>query len=236
MAITLAFDVYGTLIDTQGVTVVLERHVGNKATEFSRTWREKQLEYSFRRGLMQNYENFAMCTGNALDYTSSYYKIPLGQKDKQELLDAYNVLPAFEDVKEGLARAKKSGFRMFAFSNGSAAAVETLLKHAAIREYFIDVVSVDEMKSYKPNPAVYCHFLRRAAASGADAWLISSNPFDVIGAVSSGMRAAWVKRSPDALFDPWGIEPTLTVTGLLNLADQISNFNVRPVWQFGPGE
>jgi len=221
MAVTLAFDVYGTLIDTQGVTVVLERHVGNKAPEFSRTWREKQLEYSFRRGLMQNYENFAMCTGNALDYTSSYYKVPLGQKDKQELLDAYNVLPAFADVKEGLARAKRSGFRMFAFSNGSAEAVETLLKHAAIREYFIDVVSVDEMKSYKPNPAVYSHFLRRAAASGADAWLISSNPFDVIGAVSSGMRAAWVKRSPDALFDPWGIEPTLTVTGLVNLAAQI---------------
>jgi 2-haloacid dehalogenase len=36
------------------------------------------------------------------------------------------------------------------------------------------------------------------------------------------MRAAWIKRSPDALFDPWGIEPTLTVTSLANLADQIN--------------
>lgn len=47
-------------------------------------------------------------------------------------MDAYKVLPAFDDVTEGLARAKKSGFRMFAFSNGSADAVETLLKHAGI--------------------------------------------------------------------------------------------------------
>ena len=221
MSITLAFDVYGTLIDTHGVIVALKKHVGNKATEFSCTWREKQLEYSFRRGLMQNYENFALCTRNALDYTNSYYKVSLSQKDKEELLDAYRVLPAFEDVKEGLARAKKSGFRMFAFSNGSAEAVETLLKKAGIRDYFIDVVSVDEMKSYKPNPGVYSHFLRRAGALGANAWLVSSNPFDVIGAISSGMRAAWVKRSPDALFDPWGIEPTLTVSSLLNLAEQI---------------
>jgi 2-haloacid dehalogenase len=221
MNITLAFDVYGTLIDTHGVIVELEKLVGKMAPDFSRTWREKQLEYSFRRGLMQNYENFAVCTRNALDYTSSYYKVPLGQKDKEELLDAYKTLPAFDDVKEGLERAKKAGFRLFAFSNGTAEAVETLLKSAGIRDCFIGVVSVDELKSYKPNPGVYSHFLRRAGALGANAWLISSNPFDVIGAVSSGMRAAWVKRSPDALFDPWGIEPTLTVNGLLNLAEQI---------------
>lgn len=221
MAITLAFDVYGTLINTHGVMVALEKHVGDKASEFSRTWREKQLEYSFRRGLMQNYENFAVCTSNALDYTSSYLKAPLSQKNKEELMGAYKVLPAFDDVENGLAQAKKAGFRMFAFSNGSADAVEALLKNAGIRDYFIGVVSVDEMKSYKPNPGVYSHFLRRAGALGANTWLVSSNPFDVIGAISSGMRAAWIKRSPDALFDPWGIEPTLTVNSLSNLAEQI---------------
>lgn len=221
MAITLAFDVYGTLIDAQGVVVALENYVGSKAAEFSRVWRDKQLEYSFRRGLMGNYENFSVCTSNALDYTSSYFKVQLSQKDKEGLLGEYRVLPAFGDVEEGLVRAKKSGFRMFAFSNGSADAVETVLKNAGIREYFIGVVSVDEMKSYKPNPAVYGHFLSRAGALGANAWLISSNPFDVIGAISFGMRAAWVKRSPDALFDPWGIEPTLTVNSFLNLAEQI---------------
>ena len=222
MAITLAFDVYGTLIDTHGVVIALKMLVGDKAPEFSHAWREKQLEYSFRRGLMQNYENFAVCTSNALDYTSAYFKVALSSKDKTALLDAYKALPAFDDVTEGLARAKASGFRMFAFSNGKADAVEILLKNAGIRDYFLDVVSVDEVKSFKPSPGVYSHFLRRAGASEENAWLISSNAFDVIGAVSSGMRAAWIKRSPDAIFDPWGIEPTLTVTSLVNLAEQIN--------------
>lgn len=221
MAVTLAFDVYGTLIDTHGVTAALANHLGDKASEFSRVWREKQLEYSFRRGLMQNYENFACCTSNALDYTSAYFRVSLNENDKQELMGAYKVLPAFPDVAEGLAKAQKSGFRMFAFSNGSADAVETLLNNAGIRKYFLGVVSVDEIKSFKPNPGVYCHFLRRAGALGANSWLISSNPFDVIGAVSAGMQAAWVKRSPEALFDPWGIEPTLIVNSLLTLAEQI---------------
>ena len=223
MAITLAFDVYGTLVDTHGIIVTLEKFVGNKAAEFSRAWRDKQLEYSFRRGLMQNYENFAVCTGNAFDYTASCFNVSFRQGDREEVMAAYRTLPAFDDVAEGLDRARKSGHRMFAFSNGSAEAVEALLMNAGIREYFIGVVSTDEMKSYKPNPGVYSHFLRRAGALGSDAWLVSSNPFDVIGAVSAGMRAAWIKRSPDALFDPWGIAPTITVKSLLDLSGQVDD-------------
>lgn len=222
MTITLAFDVYGTLIDTQGVVSALERLAGDRAAEFSRVWREKQLEYSFRRGLMQNYANFAVCTSNALDYTCACFKLPLSVEQKDELIGLYRLLPAFADVEAGLAHARQAGFRMFAFSNGSAEAVDLLLKTAGIGDYFLGIVSVDEIKSYKPNPGVYSHFLRRAGAVGAEAWLISSNPFDVIGAISSGMRAAWLKRSPEAIFDPWGIEPTLTANSLVSLVEQIA--------------
>ncbi|MCF8068844.1 MAG: haloacid dehalogenase type II [Desulfobacterales bacterium] len=224
MSITLAFDVYGTLIDTHGVVTKLQTFMGDKAFAFSQTWREKQLEYSFRRGLMQNYENFAVCTRNALDYTCSYFKILFSAEQKNELLDTYRTLPAFNDVKEGLARFKNDNFRIFAFSNGSAEAVDMLLSTAGIKEFFLGVVSTDTIKSFKPNPAVYCHFLRTSGASGNSAWMISSNPFDVIGAISSGMRAAWVKRSEGAVFDPWGIEPTLTVSSLDKLNDAISRY------------
>ena len=68
MPVTIAFDVYGTLIDTAGIVAALQRHVGEKAVAFSDLWRAKQLEYSFRRGLMQNYRDFSICTGNALDF------------------------------------------------------------------------------------------------------------------------------------------------------------------------
>ncbi|MEX0680306.1 MAG: haloacid dehalogenase type II [Balneolales bacterium] len=224
MSITLAFDVYGTLFDTHDVVSKLQEMVGDQAEEFSRTWRDKQLEYSFRRGLMQNYESFAVCTRNALDYTCSFYKVPLTEAQKDELLDVYRVLPVFSDVKEGLARLKKAGFRIYAFSNGSTEAIETLLDTAGIRDFFLGVVSVDDLRSFKPNPGVYSYFLRKAEATGNSAWLISSNPFDVIGAISSGMRAAWVQRSQEAIFDPWGIEPTLIVNSLYGLNVQISEY------------
>jgi 2-haloacid dehalogenase len=84
------------------------------------------------------------------------------------------------------------------------------------------VVSVDDQQTFKPNPDVYEHMLTTTSASRDDAWLVSSNPFDVIGAISHGLRGAWVRRSKSSIFDPWGIDPTLTVTSLRELAGGIA--------------
>ena len=52
MKYTIAFDVYGTLINTSGVFQLLQKMIGAQALPFMELWRSKQLEYSFRRGLM----------------------------------------------------------------------------------------------------------------------------------------------------------------------------------------
>ncbi|MHB8534856.1 MAG: haloacid dehalogenase type II [Sulfuricaulis sp.] len=227
MPTTLAFDVYGTLIDTHAVVTGLREIVGNKAEEFSRTWRDKQLEYSFRRGLMRNYENFAVCIRQALDYCCANYQLSLSHEQKNKLLGVYRVLPAFKDVLESLSRLKAADFRIYAFSNGSVDAVEMLLVSAGIRDFFLAIVSADELKTFKPNPDVYRHFLMKSGTVGDNAWLISSNPFDVIGAVSAGMKAAWVRRSREAVFDPWGIEPSITISGLSDLKEKIDEYSNR---------
>ena len=228
MANTLAFDVYGTLIDTASVTKTLNKHLGDRTAEFSRLWREKQLEYSFRRGLMQNYRDFSVCTRNALDYACQYFQAEITEIDKLTLMDEYRTLPPFSDVEEGLSKLNSSAFRMFAFSNGRVQDVSSLLKNANIYHYFEGIISVDEVRSFKPNPAVYGHFLRRSEAVGSEAWLISSNPFDVIGAISAGISAAWIKRSPQAIFDPWEIKPTMIVNGLVELYEALSATDKHP--------
>ncbi|MEW6428881.1 MAG: haloacid dehalogenase type II [Thermodesulfobacteriota bacterium] len=218
---TLAFDVYGTLIDTHGLVGLLAKRLGERARAFSELWRQKQLEYSFRRGLMGAYQDFSVCTAQALAYANECSGRPLDEPFCRELLQGYVSLPAYPDVDEGLAAARRAGMRLFAFSNGRGEAVEQLLRHAGIRKWFEDVVSVDEVGSFKPDPTVYRHFLKRAGAAGEDAWMVSGNPFDVIGAAAAGMRTVWVRRSPAAVFDPWGIEPTVTVVSLAELAARV---------------
>lgn len=224
MPVTLAFDVYGTLIDTHGVVEKLQWMIGDRAQAFSQTWRDKQLEYSFRRGLMQLYADFSVCTRDALEYTCRFYDTSLSDSQKQELLNLYRVLPAFDDVREGLSLLSGAGHSLFAFSNGSANAVKTLLAAADIESFFLDIISVEDLRSFKPNPAVYGHFLRRSGGTGQDAWLISSNPFDVIGAMAAGMRGVWLQRSTEQIFDPWGIEPTITLSSLRQLEGQLARY------------
>ena len=217
---TIAFDVYGTLIDTDGVVSQLREWIGSRAEVFSKTWRSKQLEYSFRRGLMRQYVNFAVCTRQALEYCCADYEVSLSSEQKDELLQSYRSLPAFADVEESLVALKAEGHRLFAFSNGSAEAVEKVLQTNGLNQCFEDVVSCDVLKTFKPNPDVY-HYFMREAAEAKDAWLISGNPFDVVGAVSAGMKSAWVKRSDRVVFDPWGIEPTLAVATLSELCKNL---------------
>ena len=176
MPTVLAFDVYGTLIDTHGVVVKLQEFIGDTAEEFSRVWREKQLEYSFRRGLMRTYENFGVCTSQALDYANDSLDAGLSEHQKAALLTEYRSLPAFNDVQESLMRLKADGHSLYAFSNGTADAIETLLLAAGIRELFDGVVSVDDCQTFKPNPDVYEHLLNTTATSARETWLKSSNP------------------------------------------------------------
>ncbi|MGI9229318.1 MAG: haloacid dehalogenase type II [Gammaproteobacteria bacterium] len=215
---TLAFDIYDTLINTNGVITTLHGMVGDKAERFSRIWRNKQLEYSFRRGLMRNYRDFSVCVNDAFIYTCDYLQTPLDTEQKKTLLNEYLILPAFDDVRESLEGLQAEGHSLFAFSNGRTDAVDTLLSNAGIRDYFLNIISADDIKTFKPDPAMYTHFLNQSGASTDNAWLISSNPFDVIGAISANMKAAWVRRSKDNVFDPWGVEPTITVKSLSELS------------------
>jgi len=221
MKTALAFDVYGTLIDTAGVVSKLKDVVGRDATAFSDMWRDKQLEYSFRRALMRRYLDFAVCVSESLDYCAARFAVTLSSEDRQSLLDAFSVLPPYDDVRDCLDRFEASEFDLFALSNGSLSAVRRLLETAQIADRFVDVVSVEEIETFKPDPAVYRHFLKRANVPAENAWLISGNSFDVIGALSAGLHAAWVRRSPAAVYDPWGIEPTITVAGLDELHARI---------------
>jgi 2-haloacid dehalogenase len=60
MQTAIAFDVYGTLVDPLAMAEHLEGLVGDQSARFAELWRTKQLEYSFRRGLMRVYRPFSV--------------------------------------------------------------------------------------------------------------------------------------------------------------------------------
>lgn len=221
---TLAFDVYGTLIDTSGVFDTLLDMIPDKADTFMKSWRQKQLEYSFRRGLMRQHCDFSVCTRDALNYCCESLDVSLSDSQKDTLLDNYTTLPHFPDVEKCLAECRDAGYRLYAFSNGSSDAVEQLLDHADIISLFDGIVSTENVHMFKPSPDVYQYFIKNTQSVIPETWLISGNSFDVMGARACGWNAAWVQRSPDTVFDPWDeFQPTATIQSLAELPGVLSD-------------
>jgi len=133
---TIAFDVYGTLIDTAGIVEALREFAGDRAPLMAGRWRDKQLEYSFRRAVMRDYVDFAVCTKQALDFNCSMMGVDIPIAGREALLGHYRRLPAFDDALPSLRALQGKGMRLFAFSNGRADDVEQLLQTNELRGCF----------------------------------------------------------------------------------------------------
>jgi 2-haloacid dehalogenase len=219
MPVTLSLDIYGTLVDPLAVKTALVAHVGDAAGAFAETWRTKQLEYSFRRGLMGAYRNFTHVTKAALDFACETHGVRIADDDKIKLMNHYRALDAFPDVAPALAALQQKGAVLYAFSNGVKGDITALLEHAGLTGSISSIISADEVQTFKPDPRFYAHFLERTGATAATTWLVSSNPFDIIGAAACGWRTAWVKRNPNAVFDPWDHVPTVIISDLTELPE-----------------
>jgi 2-haloacid dehalogenase len=74
---------------------------------------------------------------------------------------------------------------------------------------------------------VYEHLCETVGKKGQakDVWLISGNPFDVVGANAFGMRTVWVDRSGagwmDALVEGEKGRPTVIVSGLNEVVEKV---------------
>lgn len=221
VAESLAFDMYGTLVDPIRIWKQLEYYIPGDAQRIAEIWRQKQLEFTFRLTAMERYEDFEQVTRKALDYALATTGHSLETQQKNSLMAQYNDLERFADVEPGLQRLQDAGYTMMVFSNGSPTMLTGIMYAANLNPYFRGFVSVDEVKVYKPSPIVYRHVANSLGRSIDEVRLISSNPFDVIGAEAAGMQAAWVNRS-GGLFDTLAPRPQMVVKSITELADVLA--------------
>ena len=215
----LAFDMYGTLVDPIRIWKRLEQYIPDEdALRVAEVWRQKQIEFTFRLTVMEQYEDFEWVTRKALGYALDATGRDLDTEQREALMAQYNDLEKFPDVEPGLQRLKELGCKMIVFSNGSPSMLEALIEKEEFHTYFEGFVSADEIGFYKPSPKVYRHVADRLERPIEEIRLVSSNPFDDIGAEAAGMRAAWIDRS-GGLFDPLGSPPEIVVETLTELAD-----------------
>ncbi len=208
----LAFDVYGTLIDTTGVARSLPPSVGDPDA-VARAWRRHQLEITWLVSLMGRYESFDVVTGYALDAALAEAGLELSATERGEAIAGYAALPPYPETADSLERLAGSGLRLVVLSNGTAETLEAMLTRAGIRDPFAEVISANEVGTFKPSPTVYRHAVTRLGLPAQDVWLVSGNPFDCAGAKNAGLGVAKVERGPS--FSYGFAEPADVVVGSL---------------------
>jgi 2-haloacid dehalogenase len=196
------FDAYGTLFDVHSAVRKHADSVGPDADLVSDVWRQKQLEYSWTRTLMDRYLDFWDLTEQALDFALA--KVPTANKDaKKKLLDAYWHLECFDEVPTVLTKLKETGKKVAILSNGSSGMLLAAVKSAGLSDLVDDCISVDRIGRFKAVPAVYQMVLDDYQISANDVSFQSSNRWDIAAASAFGFQTVWCNRGdqPDEYSD-----------------------------------
>ncbi|VWX35365.1 haloacid dehalogenase type II [Exiguobacterium oxidotolerans] len=205
----LVFDVYGTLFDVHAVKAKADELYPEHGADISQVWRQKQLEYSFLRQLNGQYVPFSQVTRDALRYALLQLKLHVTEENIAALMEAYLELSHYEEVEAVLH--EMSGKQLAVFSNGSHDMLDSLIEQSGLGSLFDHIISVDDIKQYKPTPAAYMHALNTLGLKREEVLFMSSNGWDITGAKSFGFRTAWINRSglpveelnldPDSIYD-----------------------------------
>ena len=191
----LAFDAYGTLFDVFSVTALCEQLFPGQGNSLALLWRAKQLQYSLLRSLMGRHKDFWQLTEDGLVYASKSLKLDLTADKRDRLMQSYLSLAAFPDTKPGLLALRTAGLRLAILSNGEPRMLETVATNAGIITLLDAIISVEEVKIFKPSPQVYHLITTRLQVDAGEVGFVSSNSWDINGAAAAGLTTYWIQRS-----------------------------------------
>ena len=196
----VVFDAYGTLLDIDAAMASHAARLGDRWPVLSAEWRAKQLEYTWVRSLTgaAHHEDFWLCTRDALDFVFARHGIGDAALAK-ELMEAYRSLPAFPEVPEVLKAIRARGVATAILSNGTPGMLEAAVAAAGLARLIDEVLSVEEVGVFKPDPRVYRLATRQFGCAPDQLVFVSGNAWDAQAAHAANMRVVRVNRggAPD---------------------------------------
>lgn len=187
------FDAYGTLFDFASAAASCRAVPQDKAAALTAVWRDKQLQYTWLRGLQGLHADFWQVTGEALDFSLDTLELQSTEL-RGELMALYRTLKCFPEVPGVLASLKQAGFVTAILSNGSPSMLDDAIAGSSLGDVIDHVLSVEAVGVFKPHPSVYRIACDRLGLPTSAIAFQSSNAWDAHAASAFGMRAVWCNR------------------------------------------
>ncbi len=213
---SIIFDAYGTLFDVNSAAEKCKDKIGDKWEGFANYWRITQLEYTWLRSLMGRHKDFWQVTEDSLDKSMQAFKIDSSMRN--ELLDLYKVLSTFSEVKEVLNKLKEKNYKLAILSNGTPSLLNELVKSNNLDSIFDDIFSIEEVKTYKPDPRVYNIPIKKYQIQKNEVAYLSANTWDVSAGGNYGFSPVWVNRN-NSIFDNLDYVPKYQIENLSKLIE-----------------
>jgi len=214
----IVFDAYGTLFDVHSVALSGGNGIVGDVKLLSRLWRQKQLEFTWLRALMERYEDFWQVTEAALRSAGRQLSIELTDPQLNRLMQGYLVPSAFADASSALETLKRVPLAIL--SNGSPAMLDSAVRSNGIESFFAEVISANRVRTYKPSPRVYALGPEILHVPAREILFVSSNLWDVSGAKAFGYQVCWCNRLDEEM-DCWGFAPDFMVSRLDQIVGRI---------------
>jgi 2-haloacid dehalogenase len=218
MARVCVFDVNETLIDLSALDPHFEAIFGAAAAR--RAWFAQTLQSAMAATLSGFYADFGVIARAALEMVAARQNLALTEDHVQQIMGAVRLLPLHSDVRENLERLRAAGLRIVALTNSPPAVVTAQLAHAAVRDRFEQVLSVDAVRRFKPASEVYQMAAAQLGVAVGGLRMIAAHDWDVSGAMRAGCAGAFVAR-PGMVLDPLAERPDVVGADLYEVTDQI---------------
>ncbi|CAG4906652.1 haloacid dehalogenase type II [Paraburkholderia gardini] len=209
----IAFDLYGTLYDVHSVVARCDEQFPGRGREISAIWRQKQLEYTWLRSLMNRYVTFEQATEDALRFTCRHLRLDLDNDACKVLCEAYLRLQPFPEVADTLRELRRRGLKLAVLSNGSPHSIGAVVGNSGLRAEFDYLLSVDPVRVYKPDDRAYLLAEAAFGVTRSSILFVSSNAWDATGARYFGFPTCWINRSGN-VFEEMGQTPDWQLGGL----------------------
>jgi 2-haloacid dehalogenase len=215
----LFFDSNETMFDLAGMKPEVT-DAFNGRNELMALWFATMLQYSLVDTVVSNYHSFGKIGAACMQMIAEGNGINLDINKANKAMQAMKTLPVHPDIPEGLKKLKENGFKLYTFTNSASSVIGSQVKNARIETYFDGRLTTEGLNIYKPHPRTYHWVANEVGEPIGNCMLIAAHGWDVAGATTTGMRAAFVERPGKTLY-PLGPDIELKGKDLNGIADQL---------------
>ncbi|WP_406690157.1 haloacid dehalogenase type II [Saccharopolyspora sp. ID03-671] len=186
---TVAFDVVETLMALEPLRSRFAE--AGLAPELVERWFDRLLRDGMALSLAGDYADFPAVAASALRTLS---RGRMSDAGVAHVLAGFGELPAHPDVEPAMRTLADAGISMVCLSNGTAETTNAFLERTGLAHHVDQVISVADVRSWKPPVHVYEHALDQLGRAPQEVALVAVHAFDCHGAKRAGLTTGWAGR------------------------------------------